>query len=153
MTRVVYLRALDASPSKCSMLPTDIIMADDSTTPIRAALVWLEELDLIVKTEARWPVDHRLHFTLMLDGDPTSGMAEVRAQRAVRGVKMVRCRIVRITTEDADTLRSYQATLDPDDAIELFEGSTTSSTIARRGRLALNDALKNRIRRIRERRP
>ena len=132
------------------MLPVDILMADGSTAPISTTLVWMEHLDLIVKTEARWPIDHRLQFTLVLGDETATGVAEVRAQRVVDGVDMVRCRIVRIAPEDAHALRSYQATLDPDDAIEMFENSTTSSTIARRGRLALNDALKDRVRRMRE---
>ena len=134
------------------MLPVDILMADDATEPISTALVWMDHLDLIVKTEARWPIDHRLQFTLMLGDETATGMAEVRAQRVVSGVHMVRCRIVRIAPDDASALRCYQATLSPDDAIEMFENSTTSSTMARRGRLALNDALKDRVRRMRERR-
>ena len=134
------------------MLPADIRMSDDATDPVSTTLVWMDHLDLIVKTDARWPIDHRLQFTLMLDDETATGMAEVRAKRVVGGEHMVRCRIVRIAPEDASTLRSYQATLSPEDAIEMFENSTTSSTMARRGRLALNDALKDRVRRMRERR-
>ena len=68
------------------MLPADILMSDDATDPVSTALVWMDHLDLIVKTDARWPIDHRLQFTLMLDDETATGMAEVRAKRVVGDV-------------------------------------------------------------------
>lgn len=132
------------------MLPAAIFTAGDSSAPVSTTLLWTEHLELIVQTEASWPIDHRLQFTLILGDETAAGMAEVRAQRVIDGVHMMRCRIVRITPDNASALRCYQSRLDPAAAIAVFENSTTSATTARRGRLALNDALKDRVRRMRE---
>ncbi|MFT5680210.1 MAG: hypothetical protein ACI8RZ_001116 [Myxococcota bacterium] len=136
------------------MLPADILLVDDlqvrSIPPVRSVLVWMEELDLIIETGAQWPVDHRLQFTIFLDGKAASGMIEVRAWRSQGEARLVRCQIVRIAPEDAAQLSRWQAQLAPVDAPLLFEDAPTTSVSVRRGRDAFNDALRDRIRRLRE---
>ena len=99
-----------------------------------------------------WPetIDHRRRCTLNMNEQAATGIAEVRARRLLAETCHIRCRIVRVAPDDAQRLQRWQSHLDPDDAVELFEDSETTSRSVRRGRSALNDALKNRVRRLRE---
>ena len=132
------------------MLPADLLLSDDSNQPVRATLVWMDDLALIIESDTDWPIDHRLHFTLLMRNQTASGVTEVRAWRTVDNKRLARCRIVRIEPDDALHLRLWQTNLDPADSVEMFDNAATTSGSARRGRVALNDALRDRIRRLRE---
>jgi hypothetical protein len=132
------------------MLPANILLVSDTHTPIRAAMVWMETLDLIIEADADWAIDERLRFTLPLGSAAASGIIEVRAWRPHGDRRLVRCRIVRIAPQDAERLSRWQARLDPADAVELFEHDPSTSVSLRRGRDAISDALKDRVRRLRE---
>lgn len=132
------------------MLSADILLVNDTNTPIRASLIWMEALDLIIETSAGWSVDQRLRFTAFLDGEAASGVVEVRALCPRGSTRLVRCRIVRIEPEDAARLTRWQERLDPAGAVPRFEHDPTTSVSVKRGREALSDALKDRVRRIRE---
>ena len=128
------------------MLSADILQLNNTSTQISASLVWMESLDLIIETDAGWSVDQRLKFTTVLDNQTTSGVFEVRATRP----HLARCRIVRIAPEDADRLTRWQARLDLAGAVPLFKNDPTTPVSARHRREALNDALKDRVRQLRE---
>ena len=131
------------------MLPAEILMVEHPASPTRATLTWMSGLELIIQTDADWPVDTRVRFAMTLQGQTAAGTAEIRAWHT-EGPRAARCRVVRIAPEDAQRLREWQSSLHTEDAVPWLDDETTLTGTARRGRSALNDALKSRIRRLRQ---
>lgn len=124
------------------MFQADVLLSGSSQRQTRGALVWLEDLEALIQTDTRWSIDQRLDFTLIFEGDTAEGVLEVRGWHA----RVMRCCIVRISPESARKLHDWQDML-PTDRPEL--STETLAPSGRRGRSALTDALRSRVRQIR----
>ena len=130
------------------MFQADILLTDAAARQFSGTLVWMADLDLLIQANTAWSIDQRLDFRMTMDALTASGVVEVRAWRTINNMWLARCRIVRITPDNATRLRSWQIHLKTTDATMFDAPSEETSISVRRGRDALTDALKSRVRRI-----
>ena len=134
------------------MFQAELLLSGSSRQSVRSALLWMADLEVLVQTDTHWPIDQRLNFSLSVQGETADGVLEVRGWHRTGEQAIMRARIVRVSPPSVRLLQQWQKTLRPSDRpmLSAEAGSTeTFSLTTRRGRVALNEALRSRVRQLR----